>query len=92
MHRSEGKKGSVTYDTGTVVVDWEVFVRNRALFTPEMLAPYANHWVAWSLEGSAIIAHSADPNELDRVLNEMGLPRDGYLLSYVDPLEACCQL
>ncbi len=73
-------------------LDWNLHVRNRNRFTAEMLVPYANCYVAWSLDGTRIIAHHADALELDRLLDEQGLPTDGYVVSFVDPVEIGSQL
>ena len=43
-------------------LDWGVYVVNRAKWGVEELRPYAGQWLAWSLDGSRIVAHHADPN------------------------------
>jgi hypothetical protein len=45
---------------------------NRARFTPEELAPYEGCWVAFSLDGSKIIAGNADWEALERAIVAAG--------------------
>src|SRR5262249_7768944 len=37
-----------------------VFMKNRAVFPEEELMKYAGQWIAWSPDGTAIVAHSAE--------------------------------
>jgi hypothetical protein len=39
-------------------IDWKVFHSNRAAFPPEELACIAGQWLAWSFDGSQIVASS----------------------------------
>lgn len=41
------------------------FLEHRAAFPPEALAAYAGRWIAWSPDGSRILADSETPEALD---------------------------
>ncbi len=45
---------------------------NRARFPVEKLAAYAGQWIAWSPDGSRIVAHTADPEGLDDCIRAVG--------------------
>jgi hypothetical protein len=42
-----------------------LFLEHRAAFPVEALAPYAGRWIAWSPDGSRIVADSEAPEDLD---------------------------
>jgi len=41
------------------------FLKNRANFRAEDLAPYVGLWIAWNPDGSRIVAQASDPANLD---------------------------
>src|SRR4051794_14322907 len=41
-------------------IDWKVIHDNLAAFPQSELTPYAGHWVAWSFDGTRIVASSAE--------------------------------
>ena len=45
---------------------------NRNRFPPEELEKYRGQWIAWSLDGTRIIAHSDDPDALDALILQAG--------------------
>jgi hypothetical protein len=45
---------------------------NRTLFPVDELASYAGEWIAWSADGSRIIAHTTDPKGLDDLVRAAG--------------------
>jgi hypothetical protein len=45
--------------------DRRKFLENRVAFPVEVLDRYAGRWVAWSPDGSRIVADSGTPDELD---------------------------
>jgi hypothetical protein len=54
-------------------MDRDVYVKNRCKFLPADLLPYAEEWVAWSLDASRIVGHHRDLEELTRMLREAGV-------------------
>jgi hypothetical protein len=48
------------------------FLENRAGFPVEALIPYAGHWIAWSPDGTKIVAHSQTPVDLDDRIRAAG--------------------
>jgi hypothetical protein len=61
-----------------------IFFENQAKVTPEMLLPYAGQHVAWSWDGSRILAGDPDREGLDRKLAEAGIDRQRVVFAYVD--------
>jgi hypothetical protein len=62
-----------------------LFLKNRQEFPDQELAKYAGQWVAWSLDGTQIVAGSHQSEEaLCRDLEAAGRNPLDYLLSYVD--------
>ena len=45
---------------------------NRTKFPVEELASYAGQWIAWSPDGSRIVAHTTDPECLDSCIRAVG--------------------
>jgi hypothetical protein len=60
-------------DRPWVVVDNDLYNKNRGKYGHDELRPYAGEWLAWSLDGSTILAHHADVMEVDRQLREAGI-------------------
>lgn len=56
-----------------VAFDAELYARNRALVPREELVPYVGQFVAWSLDGTRIVAAAPDRNELARKLEELAI-------------------
>ena len=69
-------------------IDGNLFIVNRNKFTYEQLAPYAGQHVAWSTDGTRIIAHHADVAELFRTVEAMGLAGDEVVFDYLPALDA----
>jgi hypothetical protein len=65
--------------------DRSVYVENRSRFLPEDLLPYADQWVAWSADGSAILAHHRDLAEVARMIEAMGLGREDVVFDHIPP-------
>jgi hypothetical protein len=45
---------------------------NRTVFPPDELIKYAGQWIAWSPDGSRIVAHATDPQGLDDLVRAVG--------------------
>ncbi len=66
--------------------DVSQFHKNNANVPLEVLLPYVNQHVAWSLDGTRIVASAADLGELIRHLREAGVALDQVVLDFVsDP-------
>ena len=65
--------------------DRKVYVGNRAKYKPEDLLPYADQWVAWSADGSRIVAHHAELAEVARQVAALGLEREDVIFDHLPP-------
>lgn len=63
---------------------WNEHVKNRSLFPPEELQKYEGQHVAWSLDGTRILAGNEDPAKLVAGLLAAGYKSDDFVLSYID--------
>jgi hypothetical protein len=63
----------------------DVYVANRSKFSAVDLLPYAEEWVAWSLDASRILAHHRDALELWRRLDEAGIDPEEVNLEWIPP-------
>ncbi len=61
----------------------EEHYRNRCLFPPEELAKYHGQEVAWSLDGTRIVASGKDPRQVCAAVRQAGLQSDEVVLAYV---------
>jgi hypothetical protein len=52
--------------------DCKKFLVNRAQFPPTELARYSGQWVAWSPDGSRIVAHAEFPDVLEELVIQAG--------------------
>ena len=65
-----------------------IFFENQRKVSPEMLLPYAGQHVAWSWDGSRILAADPEREGLDRKLCAAGLDPNRVVFDYVgDPNE-----
>jgi hypothetical protein len=64
-------------------MDMQQFIRNRNAFPLEELARYAGRYVAWSPDGTRILASDADELELDATLRAAGHDTSEVLVSFV---------
>ena len=69
-------------------MDMQQFIRNRSQFPPEELAKYVGQYVAWSPDGTRIVASDEDPLRLDAAIPAAGYDPAEVLISFVgDPDE-----
>lgn len=61
---------------------------NRIKFPPEELLKYAGKHIAWSWDGTAIVASGDDEGELWEKVKAMGMNPSRVVYDYVDPLGA----
>ncbi len=64
-------------------MDMQKLLRNRQQFPPDELAKYAGQYVAWSPDGSRILASDADEIHLDEVIQAAGHDPANVLVSFV---------
>jgi len=64
-------------------MNWNEHVKNRNAIPREELLPYENQYVAWSLDGTRILAGDKDPLQLVARLAAAGYRSDDYVLSSV---------
>jgi hypothetical protein len=65
--------------------DWATYVKNRSKWLPDDLLPYAGQWVAWSADGSRIVAHHEDLLEAARMVEAEGLDREDVVFDCIPP-------
>ncbi len=64
-------------------MNMQELIRNRERFPPEELARYAGKYVAWSPDGTRIIASNDNLIHLDCQLREMGFDPENILVSSI---------
>jgi hypothetical protein len=64
-------------------MDMQQFLVNRSQFPPEELAQYAGKHVAWSPDGTRILASDDDPLRLDAVVQALGYDPAETVFSFV---------
>ncbi len=60
------------------------YLRNVDLFPQEELLKYVGQHVAFSVDGTRLVAFGADLGELFKKLDAAGVPADSVILDYVD--------
>ena len=70
-------------------IDMKVFIKNRSEVAPESLVSYGGQWVAWSQDGTHVVAASAESEDVVyRLLELAGLDVSEHVVGYVpDPNE-----
>jgi hypothetical protein len=53
-------------------MDMQQYLRNRLAFPLEELARHRGEWVAWSPDGTRLVASSRDPEALDVLIRAAG--------------------
>jgi hypothetical protein len=67
--------------------DLSKYHQNRRKFPLEELAKYAGQHVAFSPDGTRILASGADLDELDNKLTAAGIPISQVVHAFIDPLD-----
>jgi Family of unknown function (DUF5678) len=63
--------------------DWECYVKNRSKWTFEELLAYEDQWVAWSRDGTRVVAHHQDLMEVGEQLKAQGIDSEQVLLEHI---------
>ena len=71
-------------------MDMEKFIENRLRFPPEELFKYAKQYVAWSPEGTHLLAHGKDRDKVREEVKAMGHDLEDVLISYVPDPDVIC--
>jgi hypothetical protein len=53
-------------------MNMQVYLKNRLAFPLEELAKHRGEWVAWSPDGTRLVAASPDPDALDDLVRAAG--------------------
>lgn len=61
------------------------YEENRANFPLEELAKYAGQYIAFSLDGTRILANGLTEDEVDEKLSAAGIPLNQVVNSFIDP-------
>jgi hypothetical protein len=69
-------------NNNTVKFNAALFIENRNKVAPEVWFKHAGRYVAWNLEGTAIVASGADLEELEANLAAAGIKGDQVVQSY----------
>ena len=65
--------------------DLRFYAENRRRFPSEQLAPYYGRFVAWSPDGTRIVASGTEREEVWRQLEAAGLDPSQFVNDYIDP-------
>lgn len=66
------------------------FIENRQKFPPEGLIPYAEKHIAWSWDGTHIVASADSDEELVEKVKGLGLNPSRVVYAYVDRPDTLC--
>ena len=64
-------------------MEMQIWLKNRQKFPPQELLKYAGKYVAWSPDGSRIIASDEDEERLDQAMKAAGHDPGEVLVSFV---------
>jgi hypothetical protein len=64
-------------------MDTQQFFKNRAKFPPEELEKYVGQYIAWSADGTRILASDEEPLRLMETLDRLGVDPGETVISYV---------
>jgi hypothetical protein len=66
-------------------LDYETFDANRRRFPPEELLKYAGQNIAWTWDGTRILASGKDLADLEKKLEALGIDASKVVVDYIDP-------
>lgn len=66
-------------------VNAQLFNENNNKFSAEELLPYAGKYVAWSLDGTQILASGDNEMEMDQRLRQLGIDPSQVVGEYIPP-------
>ena len=69
--------------SGPIAMDMQQFLKNRIEFPLEELARYAGQYIAWSADGTRILASDEEPLRLMETLDGLGIDRGETVISFV---------
>jgi hypothetical protein len=90
-----GQKPSLVSSTNAKTIaeyDGGTFNKNQNAFPPEELIKYAGQRVAWSLDGTRILASGADEAELLNNLRRAGIDPSQVVQAAVEPMDGIAHL
>jgi hypothetical protein len=64
---------------------WRTYVTTRSQAAQEEARRYPGQWIAWSADGTRIVAHHPDPVEVTTMVEAAGLDSDDVILAYEPP-------
>jgi hypothetical protein len=70
---------------GKVRVDQATYRKNRDSFPLAELARYGEQWVAWSADGSRIVAHDEDLVKVADSIRAAGIDAEDVMFEYIPP-------
>ena len=68
-------------------MDIQTFQKNRELFPPEILNQFAGKFVAWSPDGTRILASDEDEFRLAKTIREAGHDSAEILIAFVPAVD-----
>jgi DNA-binding transcriptional MocR family regulator len=63
------------------LMNMQEYLKNRAAFPLEELAKHRGEWVAWSPDGTRLVATSRDPDALDDLIRAAGEDPENCLIT-----------
>jgi hypothetical protein len=65
--------------------EWDgiAYSENRSRIDPETLREYLGEWLAWDLQGTQVVAHHEDAQEVVRQVRAKGLDPDRVVMEHL---------
>jgi hypothetical protein len=70
---------------GKVLPDHDTYVKNRSSHTLDELARYGDQWVAWSADGTTVVAHHTDLLEVAAMVTAAEIDSEAVHLEWIPP-------